>query len=248
MSSSIIFKLFKIRRKKYVTYRAVRHGVLTQNLFRSPVKTILIFILIAVVTFGLFSQLAEYEASISSRRNLTNLYYGTGMVGEDDLEQPSMTPIVDYCIIFNDDRVDHTDMKSDFMSIAKKFKPKTLKQEEIEAIASLPYVSDIDMRYMTAGVSDEYYRLDEGRRVNNYSARLVIEGTLTEIDDKLPEGASGALNLVPVYAEVTNERYNSLILSDCKLLGGNSGDIEIDGETIALSLIHISEPTRPLYI
>ena len=54
------------------------------------------------------------------------------------------------------------------------------------------YKRQVDVRYMTAGVSDKYYRLDDGGNYYNYSTRCVIEGTVTSVDVYKRQRSCGA--------------------------------------------------------
>jgi len=57
-----------------------------------------------------------------------------------------------------------------------------LTSSEMAVIASLPYVSSVSTRYMTAGISDTLKRIDSRADYYNYTARFVAEATLDSID------------------------------------------------------------------
>ena len=56
-----------------------------------------------------------------------------------------------------------------------------LTSEQINTISALPYISSTDRRYMTAGYSDVYDRMDDRNPLYDFAARIVIEGTVSEL-------------------------------------------------------------------
>jgi hypothetical protein len=78
----------------------------------------------------------------------------------------------------------------------------------------LPYVTSTDARYLTAGVSDTYYRPDDGGYFYNYTARCVIEGTLEEI--RYGEPVANDLDMI-----IIGINHNRLVIGDCALVAGN---------------------------
>lgn len=59
---------------------------------------------------------------------------------------------------------------------------------------------------MTAGLSDAYDRMDEGEDYYNYTARIIIEGKLSEIE---------------FVEDPSSDDFNNLILEECRVLAGN---------------------------
>jgi ABC-type lipoprotein release transport system permease subunit len=172
-----------------------------KTLYRSPVRTILTFVLIAVVTFALFSQTAEYAITVREMASAARQYTGVGaaeiMPLPDNMQGVAMPSILR--------------LKDGRYIINTRYEP--LAREQMSAIAGLPYVTSTDERYMTAGVSDTYYRPDDGGYFYNYTARCVIEGTLEEIRYGEPTGDSGA--------SFIGLHHNRLIIGDCALIAGN---------------------------
>jgi hypothetical protein len=182
-------------------------------LYRSPLKTALTFILLAVVTFAFFSQTAEYAITAREMAEAAGQYVGVGMA---EIEPPAETYPESPIYINTDPRVG---------ARGSRYQPLT--PEQLGAIAALPYVTSTDTRYMTAGVSDMYSRPDDGHLYYNYTARAVIEGTLAEA---IPEGIP--TNVTQIDGESFKD--NLLILENCTLLAGNP-PWAVDGETLRIA-------------
>ncbi|MDR1588568.1 MAG: ABC transporter permease [Oscillospiraceae bacterium] len=179
-----------------------------KTLYRAPVKTILTFILLGTVTFALFSQTAEYVVIVRETNGAAKQYTG---VGAAEITPPPdrMTGSPLYKRIQN----------GQFIEPAR-CEPLTLGRTK--AIAELPYITSADVRYMTAGVSDTYYRPDDGEIFYNYTARCVIEGTLGGIEYGDPQMADRSIKF-----------YSNLYLEDCEVVAGNPPPIS-DGEIITI--------------
>ncbi len=158
-----------------------------KTLYRTPVKTLLTFVLLGVVTFAFVVQTAEYAVTAREFYNAAKQYCG---VGSAEVAPPEESDPANPFKLELDDTVTHL------------YRPLT--QEQISDISALPYIISTDTRYMTAGISDTYDRLDDGRYFYNFTARCVIEGTLTGVN----------------YIEPPNS-VNYLMLADCTLLAGN---------------------------
>ena len=172
----------------------MRPSLLIRTLYRSPVRTLLTFILLSVVMFAFFSQTAEYAVTAREFNNAAKQYCGVGAAEIAPLSDSH----VDYGLyLYADPRMKgqlyyYEGANYTFL----RYEPLT--QEQISTISSFPYISLADTRYMTAGVSDTFFRLDE-RVYYNYSLRCVVEGTL----------------------EIKSEHPYFFTLKDCKLLAGN---------------------------
>lgn len=166
---------------------------LIKTLFRTPFKTFLTFLLLAAVTFVLFSRVSEYSVTSKEIESLTKEYRGIGTA--EIAPAPETYPSIPYNI-YKDPRLSKN--KSSYL-----YQP--LSQEQISSLSKLPYVSSLSTRYMTPGVSDKYYRMDEGVDYYNYTERFIIEGTLSEVKYKVNHDGFD---------------YNDLILEGCTLLTG----------------------------
>lgn len=160
----------------------MRPSLSVRTLYRSPVRTLLTFILLAVVTFAFFSQVAEYAVTTREFNNAVKQYYGLGAV---EIKPPDV-PVVEngYYLQF-DPRIEKYPYNTErwFNKSYTPVRYPPLTQEQVGAISSFPYISFTDMRYMTAGVSDTYYRLDE-RNIYNHTLRCIVEGTLEIVPEQ----------------------------------------------------------------
>ena len=150
-------------------------------LFRSPVRTVLSVILLSVVTFALFSQVAEYSITQREMEKAAAQYYGVGSVEADSPYMPFLfgdTGYPHHLVLTATDPEGHRSYVSTMDSTATGLYT-LLTQEQIDAVSALPYISSTDTRLMTAGVSDDYYRLDDGSWFYGYSMRCVVEATVT---------------------------------------------------------------------
>ena len=137
-----------------------------KTLFRSKLKTLVTFLLVAAVTFALFSQVAEYINTKIEFENNTDMYNGYGIVEASPVKyKRDEYPFY----IEADPRVDcfpHEDYNN------MRYKPIT--QEQVRKIASLPGVSSYNVRYMTGGICDSLIRGFDYYKTYDYTARLVI--------------------------------------------------------------------------
>jgi hypothetical protein len=142
----------------------MRPSLSLKTLFWAPIKTLLTFILLGVVTFAFFSQTAEYAVTAREFAAAAGEYAG---VGTAEVALPEESDPANPWNLTLSDTVTHL--------------YQMLTGEQIGDISALPYITSVDRRYMTAGVSDTYYRLDE-IYFYNFTARFVIEGTLINVD------------------------------------------------------------------
>ena len=155
----------------------MRYSLVLRMLLRSPIRTLLIFILLGLVSFAFFSQAAEYAITVRELNKAAAAYQGTGSVEVS----PPYTPReagtgYPYHLSFTDTATGAY---------------KLLTQEQIDAVSNLRYISSTDARYMTAGVSNRYYRMDDGDYFYNFSARCVVEATVFR--DKTSEGYTAVM-------------------------------------------------------
>jgi hypothetical protein len=191
---------------------------LKATLYRSPLKTLLTFILLAAVSFAVYSQAAEYVVSAREMGRAARRYAG---VGAAEIAPPpdrtTVKPLYD------------GRMQNGQLVEPERYEPLT--RGQIEAIAGLPYVTSYDARYMTAGVSDAYYRPDDGEYSYNYTARCALEGTLGVIEYGNPSEVERVLQI--------GENFNRLVLGDCELVAGNEPRV-VSGEVLA---VHVNPLT-----
>lgn len=130
----------------------MRPALSLKTLYRSPVRTVLTFILLAAVTFALFSQVMEYSVAKREMKKAVELYDGVGSIEFSQFTQNEET--IQPFYIFGDERVPQGALPDGMYEEFSKYGYESLTKEQIEAISQLPYISYTDTRYMTSGVSD----------------------------------------------------------------------------------------------
>ncbi len=138
-------------------------------LCRSPVRMILTFILLVAVTFTLFSQVLEHAVTVREVEKAAEQYDGVGAVDISGGKSNSSTP----WYVTTDERLG---IKPEFAESYPE-----IETETVEKLLDLPYVTFVDTRYMTAGVSEEYLRLDDGKFFYNYTTQCLVEGTVMSV-------------------------------------------------------------------
>ncbi len=186
----------------------MRPSLTLKTLYRSPVRTILTFVLLGVVTFAFFSQTAEYAVTAREIANAAERYVG---VGSAEVAPANDQPTWVFNYLDTDPRVvgRYTEQEQAYYRDEIRYQPLT--QAQIDALSALPYVTSTDTRYMTAGVSSDYYRPDDGTYFSNYTTWCVFEATLSDVY----YGGAGAGSF-----DETEEfiHYNEAKLEDCNLL------------------------------
>ncbi|MBQ8831596.1 MAG: ABC transporter permease [Oscillospiraceae bacterium] len=230
----------------------MKSKIALKTLYRSPVKTALTFILLAAVTFALFSQVLEYVVASRETERAVAEYIGTGSVEVEPPYAPSISTS-EPSYAYSDPRVP-LETWGDKARVFRELYPyKRLTQEQIDEILALPYVSDADFRYMTAGVSEDYYRMPEDSEwwQFDFARNCVIVGTVAEITETMG-----------VHSKTKEEipEYKTLILEDVEILAGNpncgeemeiqlhSKDLFIDPDDIFWDEHYISEDRSEVFL
>ncbi|MCL2019551.1 MAG: hypothetical protein FWG70_07310 [Oscillospiraceae bacterium] len=171
----------------------MRFSLLLKTLLRTPVKTIVTFLLIAAASFALFSRMTDY--AITSRELKQTERHYSGVAALDN-------GVLDTIHYKNSNMPATVNMKNPF-SPAYKFlndysSPNPLTYEQIEAFSSLSEFVLEDVRYMTGGIISDYRRLSP--RISethdwgyDYTARFVIEATYSDYNDEYSSYAARPL-------------------------------------------------------
>lgn len=142
----------------------MRKSIALKTLLRSPLKTLLTFLLIAAASFALFSRVTDYAVTTREAARAEEFYHGVAAL--DNTVPPISS---EEGIIFADDKPWPAD-------------------EKIAEFASLPGVTLVDKRYMTAGLVEDYKRLPADKDYCPYhTGEFVVEGTYSGYED----GGSG---------------------------------------------------------
>lgn len=144
--------------------KAMRKSLALKTLFRSPVKTLLTFLLIVAASFALFSRVTDYAVTTRETKHARDFYHGVAAL---DNTVPDM-------IVDGETAVGDILFSSTYESEDKPWPTR----EQIQEFSSLPGVTLADTRYMTAGLVEGCKRVfDEVHE--EYSGRnyFVLEGT-----------------------------------------------------------------------
>lgn len=144
----------------------MKKSIALKTLLRSPLKTMLTFLLIAAASFALFSRVTDYAVTTRETRNAESLYHAVASL---DNEVPD---------VYMDIPVSSPNgwsMAGYGFTYEMEDKPWPT-GEELAEFSSLPGVTLADTRYMTAGRVEDYKRMTGD---GDSGGIAVIEGTYT---------------------------------------------------------------------
>lgn len=182
-----------------------------QNLYRSPLKSGLTLLLLAVAAFLFLYNLSEYSVANQEYKEARDKYEGVLTVEESPVEKPD--DLFDLFLLSDETNPGRTFDRFQYSESHHE----SLSNETIQALSDLPYVSRVERRYMTAGVSDAYYRLDMDKNFYPYDARCILVATVANIYDH-PWWTGYIKGTTP---EVMPNGYKCLDLEDIELLAGD---------------------------
>ena len=150
----------------------------TKTLFRSLAKTIISFLMLCIVSFILFSQIYEYSVIVREYDMAAQRYIGVGTA--ESTPPKSSDPA--FPIPYNE--YGEIEQGIDLLGLIEPYKDlyEKLTPEQMNTISTLPYVTSVDIRYMTSGISDEYYRLEDGEHFYSFTSRCVVEATVDSVE------------------------------------------------------------------
>ncbi len=138
----------------------MRKSTALKTLLRSPLKTLLTFLLIAAASFALFSRVTDYAVTTRESAKAKSFYNGVAALDN------SVPPVIFSRII------DGVEWHSS-ISLGDKPWPSN---EQMKEFTSLPGITLTDTRYMTAGLIGDYKRLPD--TINSYEiGDMIFEAT-----------------------------------------------------------------------
>ncbi len=145
-----------------------------KTLLRSPVKTLITLLLLAVSSFLFLYNLSGYIIQKEASRQVEESYEGVLTV-----EHKMVRSYRDPRLLSPFMLTDPTNPGETYgRYLNEDYHHQPLTQEEVTALEALPYVDAVDRRYMTAGISEDYSRLDTYREFYNSADRCIIEATV----------------------------------------------------------------------
>lgn len=157
----------------------MRPSLSLKTLLRTPAKTLITFLLLAAVSFALFSRVSEFAVTNRELNRIAANFNGVGAVERDI---PAHMDFSYDNALMLDERIPPALAASEGDNYEELIKGRytPLTKEDIEAVSALPYINRTSTRYMTAGVSEDgFLRQDSNTAFYSYTQRLVIDGRLS---------------------------------------------------------------------
>ena len=203
----------------------MKNSLWIKTLFRSPVRTLVTWVLLMSASFQFTLSLADY---LSTRQGLEDAK--KGMKGTLALEHaPGLDPTapgisLGTCMfLMTDPTAPGTGSERYRYEL---YHPQSITDEDLEQFAALPGLAGIEVRSMAAGVSD-YLRSDGQSDNFLYENRLILEGTIIA---RSP--ADKALDRVFPGQGSDCDRDSSCILTldNIRVIGGDENALPLDME------------------
>ena len=153
-------------------------GLWFKTLLRSPVKTALTVLLLAAAAFLLLDNLSSYAMQTEAIRQAEKAVEGVLTVERSQVRNPRDGGSSWFLLA---DPTNPGEPYGEDRSYAGTHH-EALTEADVEALEALPYIDAVDQRYMTAGVSEDYKRIDGAYADYSYMDRLVIEATVTAVN------------------------------------------------------------------
>ena len=151
-----------------------------KSLYRSPVKTAVTLLLLAAAAFLFLYNLGEYAISDREYREARDKYQGTLTVEEQPV--PGNSSLYDFFLLTDEtgrtetygERIWEDELELTYENNHQL----SLEEDILEKLSTLPHISRVDKRYLTAGISPDYIRLDLDDHFYPYYARCILIGTI----------------------------------------------------------------------
>ena len=209
-----------------------------KSLLRSPLKTVLTLLLLSAAAFLLLYNLSEYAATDRQYREAREHYEGVLTVEEAPVPE-QVDARYNFFLLTDPTNPGRTFDRFSY----EEYHHQSLSEETVSMLSSLPYISRVERRYMTAGVSDEYLRLDTDTNLFPYNARLIVEGTLERMEELSFVNQGAFANIKPFSEDASA----ALVLTDIRLLAGDPAQLK-DDDTLTAELRTLTEEKRDAYV
>ena len=189
------------------------------SLIRSPLKTLLTLLLLAAAAFLFLYNLAEYCVADREYREARDQYEGVLTVEEQPV--PDQNTFTDFFLLSDETGRNSrygTPLNENYPELTyENYHQKSLGEDVIEKLSALPYISRVEHRYLTAGVSSDYSRLDTDKEHYAFTDRCVMAATVKSRFLRSVHDNWGAFS--PFNPELETDEF--VILEDVELLAGD---------------------------
>ncbi len=155
-------------------------GIHLKSLYRSPLKTVLTLLLLAAAAFLFLYNLSEYSVADREYREARNQYEGVLTVEEHPV--PDQSGSLEFFLLTDETgRIGNYGTaltEGDLDLTYENYHQQSLEEDLIEKLGSLPHISRVERRYLTAGVSPDHTRLDTDLTYYPYNYRCVLTATV----------------------------------------------------------------------
>ena len=180
-------------------------------LFRSLLKTFVTLLLLTVTAFLFLYNLAEYSVSARQYREARDRYEGVLTAEVSAVEKASTMP--DFFLM-----TDPTNPGRTFDRVQyEEYHHESISQELADALSTLPYISRVEQRCMTAGVSPDYFRMDTDIHLFPYASRAVLVATIGE--KTIDPDESGLI--AKGYPTIAKDGFQYITLENIEMLAGD---------------------------
>ena len=183
-------------------------------LLRSPVKTVLTVLLLAVACFLLLDNLSSYAMQTQAMREAKQKVEGVLTVERSPVSKPVTGATGSFLL------TDPTNPGTFYYASEEDLHHEALTSVDLEVLEALPYIDAVDKRYMTAGLSKEYRRIPGSLNDYGYTDRMVIEATVSGYEDYT------RLYLDFTGADDSSDGVRTFYLKDVTLLAGDQSKLE----------------------
>ena len=196
-----------------------------KSLYRSSLKTVLTLLLLAASVSLFLYNLSEYSVFSREYREAKDKYEGVLTV-EEQYPPEQKNPLWNYFL-----ETDPTNPAETYGRVTyEEYHHESLHADTTEALSELPYVTRVERRYMTAGVSQEYTRLDTDLSFIAYNARCILAGTVTKIQPALMYSTFGILA-----PEAGEAGIKAVTLGEWEVLAGDPAwTLELDHQKVEI--------------
>ena len=153
----------------------MNHKTRFRALYGSPRKALFILALLTAAAFMFLYSLTEYCISNQEYKKTEEKYEGVLTV-EWEAVRDNLADLDFFLLTDETGRTSSygTELFDDLELTYEDNHQRSLEEDLIGKLSALPYVSRMERRYLTAGVSSEYYRLDTDKHFFPYDARCII--------------------------------------------------------------------------